>query len=184
VFRGLKPVNWCFDCGSALAEAEVEYADKTDPAIDVAFPISSDDRGLLAQAFNIAVNELPHHTKTVIWTTTPWTIVSNQALNVHPDVDYVLISIHHPLFNNVGFVLAKALYENNLNRWNIQESDYRVIATCKGIALNTLRFKHPLSEVHEGYNRFSPVYMADYVTTDSGTGVVHCAPAYGRFRHC
>ena len=88
VFRGLKPVNWCFDCGSALAEAEVEYADKTDPAVDVGFPFAEPAR--VAAAFGLP--QLPHeHGYAVIWTTTPWTLPANQALNVHPDIDYALV---------------------------------------------------------------------------------------------
>ncbi len=90
VYRGLKPVNWCFDCGSALAEAEVEYADRKDFAIDVGFPLAEDERERLARAF--ALNEPPRGpVYAVIWTTTPWTIPANQALNVHPDFDYALV---------------------------------------------------------------------------------------------
>src|SRR5262245_5134738 len=83
VYRGLKPVNWCFDCGSALAEAEVEYEDRHDPAIDVGFPIDDADRGRLAAAFGLPALP-PGPAMAVIWTTTPWTLPSNQALNAHP----------------------------------------------------------------------------------------------------
>src|SRR5690606_19392495 len=89
VFRGLKPVNWCFDCGSALAEAEVEYADRTDPAVDVAFPFA--DPEALARAFEL--DKLPGTGAIVIWTTTPWTIPANQALNLHPEFDYALVQV-------------------------------------------------------------------------------------------
>ena len=90
VFRGLKPVNWCFDCGSALAEAEVEYQDKVDLAVDVAFPLRDDERGKLAAAFGLA--GLPDKpVAAVIWTTTPWTIPANQALNLHPEISYDLV---------------------------------------------------------------------------------------------
>ncbi len=97
VFRGLKPVNWCFDCGSALAEAEVEYADRVDPAVDVAFPFI--DKPGLARAFGLDSVE---DGAIVIWTTTPWTIPSNQALNVHPEIEYALVRVsptpvHGPL---------------------------------------------------------------------------------------
>ena len=88
VFRGLKPVNWCFDCGSALAEAEVEYADRVDPAVDVAFPFA--DRPSLAKAFGL---DSVDDGAIVIWTTTPWTIPSNQALNLHPEIEYALVRV-------------------------------------------------------------------------------------------
>src|SRR5690606_1637290 len=89
VFKGLKPVNWCFDCGSALAEAEVEYQDKKSDAIDVAFAIEDADQ--LAAAFGL--QNLPKPASIVIWTTTPWTIPANQALNVHPEFEYVLVDV-------------------------------------------------------------------------------------------
>ena len=170
VFRGLKPVNWCFDCGSALAEAEVEYADKTDPAIDVAFPVSFEDGPLLAAAFGLKL--IPAHTAAVIWTTTPWTVVSNQALNVHPEVTYALVEA-----GVRAFVIASDLVEANMKNWGFD--DYKTLATCQGAALSRIRFMHPLSKHHEGYKRFSPVFCAEYVSVDSGTGVVHSAPAYG-----
>jgi isoleucyl-tRNA synthetase len=172
VFRGLKPVNWCFDCGSALAEAEVEYADKTDPAIDVAFPLAVEDTGALAAAF--ALKQMPANVAAVIWTTTPWTVVSNQALNVNPEVTYALVDA-----GARSFVLALDLVDSNLKKWGYEASAYTVLATCQGAALASIRFMHPLADYHEGYRRYSPVYLAEYVTVDSGTGVVHCAPAYG-----
>ena len=91
LYRGLKPVNWCFDCHSALAEAEVEYEDRVDLAIDVGFPVDdAEGRGQLARAFNLD-NPPQGPIHALIWTTTPWTIPANQALNVHPDIDYVLV---------------------------------------------------------------------------------------------
>ena len=170
VFRGLKPVNWCFDCGSALAEAEVEYADKTDPAVDVAFPLAFEDGPKLAAAFGLTT--IPAHTAAVIWTTTPWTVVSNQALNVNPELTYALVE------SGVrAFVIAQDLVAANLKNWGMEEG--KVLATCKGAALENIRFMHPLAKVNGGYDRFSPVYCADYVSVESGTGVVHSAPAYG-----
>ncbi len=170
VFRGLKPVNWCFDCGSALAEAEVEYADKTDPAIDVAFPVSFEDGPLLAAAFGLKL--IPANTAAVIWTTTPWTVVSNQALNVHPEVTYALVEA-----GVRAFVIAEDLVEANMKNWGFEA--FNVLATCQGAALSRIRFMHPLAKHHEGYKRFSPVFCAEYVSVESGTGVVHSAPAYG-----
>lgn len=161
VFKGLKPVNWCFDCGSALAEAEVEYADKQSDAIDVAF--DAEDSAALAAAFGL--DSLAKPAAVVIWTTTPWTIPANQALNVHPDVSYALVDIGERLL-----VIADALVESCLQRFGLQGE---AVATAPGVKLENLRFRHPF------YDRLSPVYLGDYVETDAGTGVVHSAPAYG-----
>ncbi|MCL2658618.1 MAG: isoleucine--tRNA ligase [Betaproteobacteria bacterium] len=163
VFKGLKPVNWCFDCGSALAEAEVEYADKQSPTIDVAFQISDAHVEPLARAFHLA--ELTKPAYAVIWTTTPWTIPANQALNLHPEFEYALVDTGPRLL-----VLAKDLVADSLERFGL---DGTVIATAKGQALDKLEFRHPF------YDRVSPVYLADYVGLDAGTGVVHSAPAHG-----
>lgn len=172
VYRGLKPVNWCFDCGSALAEAEVEYQDKRDPAIDVGFPFAEPEK--VAAAFGLA--QLPTTNGfIVIWTTTPWTIPSNQALNANPEVTYALVQAERdgqPLL----LILAQDLVEATLQRYKLEG---RIIATTLGASLAGLRFKHPLHAQDPFYDRTSPVYLADYVTTDSGTGVVHSAPAYG-----
>lgn len=172
VYRGLKPVNWCFDCGSALAEAEVEYQDKRDPAIDVGFAFAEHDR--LATAFGLP--QLPG-TKgyIVIWTTTPWTIPSNQALNVHPEFNYALVQTERngePLL----LILAEDLVESSLQRFGLEG---KVVATAKGEALAGISFRHPLATADAAYDRLSPIYLGDYVTADSGTGVVHSAPAYG-----
>lgn len=172
IFRGLKPVNWCFECGSALAEAEVEYIDKTDPAIDVAFPLALEDYQKLVTIFDLKHH--PINISAVIWTTTPWTIVSNQALNINPKVPYALVETR-----TRSFILAANLVESNLKKWNIQLGDYTILATCYGIDLSGIRFMHPLANYHTGYQRYSPMYSADYVTADNGTGIVHCAPAYG-----
>ena len=163
IFRGLKPVNWCFDCGSALAEAEVEYEDRKDPAIDVGFPFL--EREKLAQAFGLsALPDKPGHV--VIWTTTPWTLPANQALNVHPEFDYALLDTDKGLL-----ILAEKLIELALQRFGI--AGHKVLGTAKGAALDHIRFQHPF------FDRASPVYLGDYVTLDTGTGIVHSAPAYG-----
>lgn len=171
VFRGLKPVNWCFDCGSALAEAEVEYADRVDPAIDVAFPFA--DKPGLAKAFGL---ESVDDGAVVIWTTTPWTIPANQALNVHPELEYALVKVTPATTHGSLLLLASERVETCLKTWNLQGE---VIATAAGTALEGLRFHHPLSSVDAGFARTSPIYLGDYVTIDTGTGVVHSAPAYG-----
>ena len=172
VYRGLKPVNWCFDCGSALAEAEVEYQDKRDPAIDVGFPFAEPAK--VAAAFGLPT--LPTENGfVVIWTTTPWTIPSNQALNVHPELQYALVKTSRddkPLL----LILAADLVEACLTRYKLEGE---IIATCAGAALEGIRFKHPLASQDAGYDRTSPVYLAEYVAADSGTGIVHSAPAYG-----
>ncbi|TDF80272.1 isoleucine--tRNA ligase, partial [Pseudomonas sp. H9] len=161
VFKGLKPVNWCFDCGSALAEAEVEYADKKSQTIDVVFPIVDQDK--LATAFGLPALAKP--AAIVIWTTTPWTIPANQALNVHPEFKYALVDVGDKLL-----VLAEELVESCLKRYALEGS---VVATAAGSALELINFRHPF------YDRLSPVYLADYVELGAGTGVVHSAPAYG-----
>ena len=162
VFKGLKPVNWCFDCGSALAEAEVEYADKQSDAIDVAFPCAEDDK--LAAAFGLGGLAKP--AAVVIWTTTPWTIPANQALNVHPEVSYALVDVGERLL-----LLAEELVESCLERFGLQGE---VLATTQGQNLELIAFAHPL------YARRSPLFLADYVTVEEGsTGIVHSAPVHG-----
>jgi isoleucyl-tRNA synthetase len=161
-YRGLKPVNWCFDCGSALAEAEVEYEDRKDPAVDVAFALFEDDVAALEKAFKTRAAK---QVLAVIWTTTPWTLPSNQALNVHPELAYQLVDTEKGLL-----VLAEELRDACLKRYGL---DGKVVGEAKGRALEGLRFRHPF------YDRLSPVYLGEYVTTESGTGVVHSSPAYG-----
>ena len=172
VYRGLKPVNWCFDCGSALAEAEVEYQDKRDPSIDVGFPFLQHDK--IAAAFGLT--KLPlEHGYCVIWTTTPWTIPSNQALNVHPDITYALVQTVRDGTPTL-LILANDLVDSSLKNYGLEG---QVLATCAGSALALIEFRHPLAATDPGYDRVSPVYTGEYVTTESGTGVVHSAPAYG-----
>jgi isoleucyl-tRNA synthetase len=164
LFKGLKPVNWCFDCGSALAEAEVEYQDKKSPAIDVAFPLADDQRARLAAAFGLAA--LPAKTVyAVIWTTTPWTIPGNQALNVHPEFVYELADTERGLL-----ILAAELRAAVLERYGITGT---VLGAARGIALDRMEFRHPF------YDRKSPIFLGEYVALDTGTGIVHSAPAYG-----
>ncbi len=164
VYRGLKPVNWCFDCQSALAEAEVEYYDKVDLAVDVAFPLRDDERVKLAAAFGLAaLPDKPAYA--VIWTTTPWTLPANQALNLHPEASYALVDTGRGLL-----VLATARRDECLARYGLNGE---TIGQSAGERLSLLRFRHPF------YDRDSPIYLGDYVTLDTGTGVVHSSPAYG-----
>jgi isoleucyl-tRNA synthetase len=170
VYRGLKPVYWCFDCGSSLAEFEIEYADKKSDTLDVAFEAA--DNTAVAKAFGM--DALPGQNKSafaVIWTTTAWTLPANQALNVNPELVYALVNTDKGLL-----VLAESLVEKCLERYKLAG---QVVATTTGNKLGGLNFKHPLYDVHEGYKRFSPVYVAEYVSAQDGTGIVHSSPAYG-----
>ena len=167
VYRGLKPVYWCFDCGSSLAEFEIEYADKTSHSLDVAFPCA--DPARLAAAFGLSA--LSKDAFAVIWTTTAWTIPANQALNLNPALEYSLVDTDRGLL-----LLAAARVEDCLKRYGLEGT---VVATVRGEQLGGLEFRHPLAHVHPGYDRLSPIYLADYATADDGTGLVHSSPAYG-----
>ena len=167
VYRGLKPVYWCFDCGSSLAEFEIEYADKKSQALDVAFRCAEPEK--LAAAFGLATLNEPAYV--LIWTTTAWTIPANQALNVNPELDYALVHTER------GYLLlASSLVSQCLERYGLQGE---LVGTAKGRALESLRFEHPLHDVDAGYRRTAPIYLADYATDADGTGIVHAAPAYG-----
>jgi isoleucyl-tRNA synthetase len=161
LYQGLKPVNWCLDCGSALAEAEVEYEDKTSTAIDVAFPVLEAAR--LAAAFGLA--PLPAPAFAVIWTTTPWTLPANEAVSVHPELDYALVETEKGLL-----VLGEALREAALQRFALTG---KTLASSKGAALEMIRLAHPFQ------NRAVPFICGAHVTTEAGTGLVHTAPAHG-----
>jgi isoleucyl-tRNA synthetase len=167
VYRGLKPVYWCFDCGSSLAEFEIEYADKKSQTLDVGFLCAEPDK--LAAAFGLP--EIVGEAFAVIWTTTAWTIPANQALNLNPALEYALVHTERG-----QLVLAASLVEKCLARYGLQG---HVVATALGEKLGGIQFRHPLAHVDAGYDRLSPVYLADYATADDGTGLVHSSPAYG-----
>ena len=170
VYRGLKPVYWCFDCGSSLAEFEIEYADKQSRTIDVGFPAA--DPGQVLAAFGLPAGAAAAKTVyAVIWTTTAWTIPANQALNLNPALDYALVDTERGLL-----IVAASLVESCLKRYGLEGS---VLATARGDKLGGLAFRHPLAHVDPGYDRLSPVYLADYATAEDGTGIVHSSPAYG-----
>jgi len=160
--QGFKPVHWCIDCGSALAEAEVDYDDKTSSSIDVAFYAET------ARAFLDKISStLPEKPLIVpIWTTTPWTLPANEAVCLHPEIEYALIDV-----GNRYFLIASELVSTVLERFGV--TDYRLCGTSHGKAFEHLRLKHPF------YPRFVPVVLGDHVTTESGTGCVHTAPAHG-----
>jgi len=161
LYQGSKPVHWCVDCGSALAEAEVEYEDVNSPAIDVGFKVV--DKTALGKAFSV---EVTGDAYAVIWTTTPWTLPANQAVSVHPEFDYDLIETSKGLL-----ILAHELAATTLARYG--ETETRVIASCKGLDLNGLQLQHPFD------NRQVPVICGEHVTTEAGTGLVHTAAAHG-----
>jgi isoleucyl-tRNA synthetase len=174
VYRGLKPVYWCFDCGSSLAEFEIEYADKKSDTLDVAF--ESNDPAGLAQAFGLPALPAGKQAFAVIWTTTAWTIPANQALNAHPELDYALVDTPRGVL-----LLGTNLVEKCLERFGLSGT---VLATAKGEALRGQVFRHPLFDLPDvggefSYQRLSPLYLADYVSDADGTGIVHSAPAYG-----
>jgi isoleucyl-tRNA synthetase len=163
LYQGAKPVHWCVDCGSALAEAEVEYEDKTSPAIDVGFAVA--DHADLARRFDIAAIDEP--VQIVIWTTTPWTLPANQAVALHPDFQYALVRTVKGLL-----ILADSLREAALTRYGLNEGA-EVIAHTTGQALEGALLWHPFQE------RQVPVIVGDHVTADAGTGAVHTAPGHG-----
>ena len=160
--KGFKPVHWCTACGSALAEAEVEYADKVSPAIDVKFKIRDNDK--LASAFGI--ESIHHDAFAVIWTTTPWTLPANQAIAVRNDLNYSLVEL-----DDSYIILAENLVETTLKRYAIE--DFKIIATTTGDKLVNIVVEHPF------YSRLVPILHGDHVTNDNGTGMVHTAPTHG-----
>ncbi len=164
LYQGQKPVNWCIDCGSALAEAEVEYEDKSSPAIDVGFKLESSAHAALSTIFGITV-PAGMDAYALIWTTTPWTLPANQAVSVHPDFDYVLIRTPRGLL-----IVAKELQQSCLQRY---ELDGEILATCTGRMLEHLVLHHPFE------SRLVKIICGKHVTLDAGTGLVHTAPAHG-----
>jgi isoleucyl-tRNA synthetase len=160
VVRGFKPVHWCLDCGSSLAEAEVEYEDKQSLAIDVRFLAA--DPADLNRRFGVAGSEPAGF---VIWTTTPWTLPANQAISAHPELDYVLVQI-----GSQRLVLAEGLLEAAAKRYG---APAEVLGRAKGSALEGAKAQHPFA------SRQVPLILGDHVTLDAGTGLVHTAPAHG-----
>ncbi len=169
--RGFKPVYWCTDCGSALAEAEVEYQDKQSPAIDVLFPVVNEKVTQDLIDFRQPEIHGEGEISVVIWTTTPWTLPANQAVTVHAELQYSLVQIS--VFNGkkIRLILATDLIESCMQRWHIE--NYTVLGSCLGEVLEGLKLQHPF------YHRIVPVILGEHVTTDAGTGCVHTAPAHG-----
>jgi isoleucyl-tRNA synthetase len=168
--RGFKPVHWCCDCGSALAEAEVEYQDRDSPAIDVRFRVL-EDAALMARCHHVPEHPGRGPISIVIWTTTPWTLPANQAVAVNPEVEYAVVQCEGP-HGPERLVLAEALIKDTLYRSGIE--DYRVVAYGRGRDLEDVRLQHPF------YAREVPVILAEHVTLEGGTGAVHTAPGHGQ----
>ncbi|GAB1264620.1 isoleucine--tRNA ligase [Aurantivibrio infirmus] len=167
--KGFKPVYWSVVGGSALAEAEVEYQDKTSYSIDVRFPVVDES------VFKKAIPDLAGegNLSVLIWTTTPWTLPANQAVSLHPELDYVVVQIES---SNKGekserIIVAEALAESVLSRGGVENS--KIVGRCKGAALENLYLNHPF------YSRTVPVILGEHVTTEAGTGCVHTAPDHG-----
>jgi len=168
LYQGLKPVNWCLDCSSALAEAEVEYEDKESLAIDVFFNIADGQRSTLLTAFRFANDSglpTPPRAGVVIWTTTPWTLPANEAVCVHPDLEYHLLAT-----SQGALVLQADMVQDCLTRYQLEGE---LLGVAQGRALEGLCLQHPL------FDRQVPLICGTHVTTESGTGLVHTAPAHG-----
>ncbi|OAN14170.1 isoleucine--tRNA ligase [Photobacterium jeanii] len=174
LLKGFKPVHWCTDCGSALAEAEVEYQDKVSPSIDVKFK-AADEAATVAKFSCPEGHQGEGDVSIVIWTTTPWTLPANRAVAVRDDLEYVLIQVEADAENNqqaYRLIVASELAKDVMDRAGI--AHYHNLGFCKGEELELVRFNHPF------YSFDVPVILGDHVTTDSGTGCVHTAPGHGQ----
>ncbi|WP_408955970.1 isoleucine--tRNA ligase [Natroniella sp. ANB-PHB2] len=158
LYQGLKPVHWCTSCGTALAEAEIEYEEVNGPSIYVKFPVK---KGKVLDDVELTTDDY-----VVIWTTTPWTIPSNMAISIHPDFDYVIVEA-----DGDKLVAAKELVDEMLDTCGID--DYTILAEFKGEELEGVSCKHPF------YERKSPLILGEHVTLEQGSGCVHTAPGHG-----
>lgn len=180
--KGFKPVNWCSDCGSALAEAEVEYQDKKSIAIDVKFSFA-DNRELL-KIFNVNADHSNTPVSIVIWTTTPWTIPANEGVSVHPTLEYSLVLLKE---QNEIILLATDLVADAMVRYGFTNEEYEVLGNAKGADFGQIKgqaaapfsVQHPFMLNAEGQTKFVPIITGEHVTADSGTGSVHTAPMHG-----
>lgn len=164
IYRGYKPVHWCIDCTSSLAEAEVEYHECTTKAIDVLFPVV--DPEILANLCNYQYNSsLPVYV--VIWTTTPWTLPANRAVSVNPEFEYSIVNT-----NQAYIIVATKLLDQLIVRCGIKS--FEILASITGSQLEGLLLNHPF------FDRKIPIILSEYVTSDTGTGMVHTAPAHGQ----
>ena len=165
--RGYKPVHWCADCQSALAEAEVEYEDHVSPAVDVRFK-ALDGEAFARHCGAVSGDFASSPVSVVIWTTTPWTIPANQAVALNPELDYVLVSVNH---GQEYLLLAEALHEVALARYGIEH--FGIVGRCVGQTLEGLTLAHPFLDRHV------PIILGQHVTIEAGSGAVHTAPAHG-----
>lgn len=165
--KGYKPVHWCFDCASTLAEAEVEYQDKSSPSIDVGFPCV--DNTVLEAFTNLPASMARLPVWAVIWTTTPWTLPANQAVALNPEFNYALVLAQDKTHYNL---VAADLVEVFAKRIGLENPE--IVATCQGALLEGLQLQHPF------YDRQVPIVLGDHVTLETGTGCVHTAPAHGQ----
>ncbi len=170
VHNGFKPVHWCSDCGSALAEAEVEYEDKKSTAIDVRFAVVNEE-ALLACCHH-APSSGSGPISVVIWTTTPWTLPANQAVALHPELEYSVVQCEDGQYGAERLVIAEAMLKDTMLRYGIEH--YHVVAYCQGKDLENLQLQHPF------YDRQVPIILGEHVTTEAGTGAVHTAPGHGQ----
>jgi len=170
IAKGAKPVHWCTDCGSALAEAEVEYEDKHSPAVDVRFQVV-DEEGFLSRCHHVPEHDGSGPLSVVIWTTTPWTLPANQGVALNPELEYAVVQCEKD-GNKERLVVAEALLKDAMLRYDIE--NYHVVAYCKGAALEHQLLQHPF------YDRQVPIILGDHVTTEAGTGAVHTAPGHGQ----
>ncbi len=168
--KGVKPVHWCTDCGSALAEAEVEYEDKVSPAIDVRFPVAEEEV-LLSRCHHVNGHDGVGPMSVVIWTTTPWTLPANQAVALNPELEYALVQCEGAR-GQERLLIAEGLLKDVMCRYDIDK--YRVIAYCKGEELEGVMLEHPF------YAREVPVILGTHVNLEAGTGAVHTAPGHGQ----
>ncbi len=163
--KGLKPVYWCADCETALAEAEVEYQDHTSTSIYVRFKFDDTSKKDIETKLS---KEISNDIYAIIWTTTPWTIPSNMAICLHPDFDYVVFE-----YKNTNYMVANELLDSFLTQVNWDKESIKKIGMLKGKSLELLNTIHPL------YNRKSPIILGNHVTLDAGCGCVHTAPGHG-----
>ena len=164
LYKGSKPVHWCLDCASSLAEAEVEYEDRTSPSIYVRF--AAVDESAVENKF-VLTEKGQGKLSAVIWTTTPWTLPSNKAISINPELEYQIVQ-----FGEERLILAAELVESVAQAVGIE--NWKVLGSAKGSDLELLQFKHPF------YDYNVPFILADHVTTDGGTGLVHTAPDHGQ----
>jgi len=168
--KGFKPVHWCIDCGSALAEAEVEYENKRSPAIDVRFSVV-DEAAFLARCRAAEGHAGQGPISLVIWTTTPWTLPANEAVALNATLEYVLVECAGPQ-GVERLLVAEALRDQAMARFGFET--HRVVAYCQGADLEGVVLAHPF------YAKQVPIILGDHVTTEAGTGAVHTAPAHGQ----